>query len=46
MASIGGAIAGALCPETVNGEWFQAVNSINKDDLLEKVTSLATLQPR
>jgi len=29
VASIGGAIAGALRPETVNAEWFGVVNRIN-----------------
>jgi ADP-ribosylglycohydrolase len=46
VASIGGAIAGALRPETVNSEWFEIVNSTNKDNFLEEVISLATLQPR
>ena len=44
VASIGGAIAGALHPETVNQEWFEVVNLINKDDLLDVATSLAALR--
>lgn len=44
IASIGGAIAGALYPETVNEEWFQVVNAINKDELLDLATSLAALR--
>lgn len=31
VASIGGAIAGALYPETVNEEWFEVVTAINGD---------------
>ena len=44
VASIGGAIAGALHPETVNQEWFEVVNLINEDDLLAVATSLAALR--
>jgi len=33
VASIGGAVAGALRPETVNPEWFEIVAAINGDDL-------------
>lgn len=46
VASIGGAIAGALCPETVNEEWFEVVRTINEDDLVAVATSLAALRPR
>jgi len=45
VASIGGAIAGALHPETVSQKWFEVVSSINEDDLLDVATSLATLRP-
>jgi len=44
VASIGGAIAGALHPETVNQEWFEVVNSTNEDELLDVATSLAALR--
>lgn len=33
VASIAGAIAGARCPETVNDEWYAAVETINHHDL-------------
>jgi ADP-ribosylglycohydrolase len=46
VASIGGAIAGALCPDTVNEEWFEVVSAINEDRLLDLATSLATLRTR
>jgi ADP-ribosylglycohydrolase len=44
VASIGGVIAGALRPETVNEDWFKVVNLINQDDLLDLATSLADLR--
>jgi len=44
VASIGGAIAGALHPETVNEDWLKVVNLINEDDLLDLATSLAALR--
>jgi ADP-ribosylglycohydrolase len=43
VASIGGAIAGALRPETVNQDWFDVVESANGDGLLEIAAALATL---
>jgi ADP-ribosylglycohydrolase len=46
VASIGGAIAGALYPETVNEEWFDVVSAINKDELLDLAISLAALRFR
>ncbi|MGB7723099.1 MAG: ADP-ribosylglycohydrolase family protein [Bryobacteraceae bacterium] len=46
VASIGGAIAGALCPETVNEKWFEVVSAINEDHLLEVAASLAAFRPR
>jgi ADP-ribosylglycohydrolase len=45
-ASIGGAVAGALCPETVNESWFAVVSAINEDRLLDAATSLAALRGR
>ncbi len=44
VACIGGAIAGALCPETVNEEWFEVVERINQDELVDLATSLAALR--
>lgn len=41
VASIGGAIAGALYPETVNEEWFEVVSAVNPDELLHLAMSLA-----
>ena len=46
VASIGGAIAGALHPETLNREWFEVVDRINGHALIETATSLASLRPR
>jgi ADP-ribosylglycohydrolase len=43
VASIGGAIAGALCPETVDEQWFEVVSAINKEEILYLATSLASL---
>jgi hypothetical protein len=45
VASIGGAIAGALSPATVNERWFEIVSTINGDNLLDVATSLAALRP-
>jgi ADP-ribosylglycohydrolase len=44
VASIGGAIAGAHHPETVNEKWFELVTAINQDNLLDMAASLATLR--
>jgi ADP-ribosylglycohydrolase len=44
LASIGGAIAGALHPETVNEEWFEVVNAINDGELIDTAKSLAELR--
>ena len=44
VASIGGAIAGALHPETVNQEWFEVVKLINEDGLLDVAMSLAAVR--
>jgi ADP-ribosylglycohydrolase len=46
VASIGGAIAGALYPETVNQKWFDVVTAINEDNLLDVAISLAALRSR
>lgn len=45
VASIGGAIAGALRPETVNEEWFDVVSEVNGDDIPGTAVSLAALRP-
>ncbi len=44
VASIGGAIAGALRPETVNEAWFNVVQAVNGDDLVKVAHSLARLR--
>jgi ADP-ribosylglycohydrolase len=44
VASIGGAVAGAHRPETVNEAWFAVVRAVNADDLLEVAGLLAGLR--
>jgi len=44
VASIGGAIAGAIDPTTINQDWFDVVKSVNNDDLTEVASSLAALR--
>ena len=44
VASIGGAIAGALNPESTDQEWFNIVNRVNNDDLSGIAQSLASLR--
>lgn len=44
VASMSGAIAGALRPESVNERWFEVVRSINEDGFLEVAASLASLR--
>jgi ADP-ribosylglycohydrolase len=44
VASIGGAVAGALNPATVNEEWFDVVRCTNSEGLIEAATSLAALR--
>jgi ADP-ribosylglycohydrolase len=34
VASIGGAIAGALSPEFVNDDWFEIVSTVNNEDIV------------
>jgi len=46
VASIGGAIAGALRPDSVNESWFNVVNSIEDGELLHLASSLAARWPR
>jgi ADP-ribosylglycohydrolase len=44
VASIGGAISGALRPESVNARWFDLVSAINGDDIVGTAMSLARLR--
>jgi ADP-ribosylglycohydrolase len=44
VASIGSAIAGALQPESVNEQWFDAIHLINGGDLLDTAILLAALR--
>ena len=44
VASIGGAIAGALHPDEVNNDWFDIVHSVNQDDLLGIAEALVKLR--
>jgi ADP-ribosylglycohydrolase len=44
VASIGGAIAGALCPATVNAGWWEAVSRINDNNLVDLGVSLAAIR--
>jgi ADP-ribosylglycohydrolase len=44
VASIGGAIAGALFPERVNERWFEVVSAINGDGILEIASSLSAMR--
>jgi hypothetical protein len=36
--------SGALYPQTVNKEWFDAVSAVNEDELLDLAASLAALR--
>jgi ADP-ribosylglycohydrolase len=45
VASIGGAIAGALSPDTVNEKWFDIVDAVNGGNLIDRAISLARLRP-
>jgi len=44
VAAIGAAIAGALCPDTLNDDWFDVVQMINHDDLVDLAEALARLR--
>ena len=44
VASMGGAIAGALRPNTINDEWFEIVSSVNSDDVVAAAVSLVNLR--
>jgi ADP-ribosylglycohydrolase len=43
VASIAGAIAGALRADTVNAEWFAVVNAVNADGLVDLARSLVRI---
>jgi ADP-ribosylglycohydrolase len=40
VASIAGAILGARCPDTVNGEWYATVEMVNGHDLISVADDL------
>ncbi len=44
VASIAGAILGARCPETVNDEWYAAVEMVNGHDLIPIAEALSGLR--
>ena len=44
VASIGGAIAGAMRPESVNEQWFAVVTNINGDEMVETARALAQMR--
>ena len=44
VASIGGAIAGALNPASVNQDWVHVVNTVNRHDLRNVAGALAALR--
>jgi ADP-ribosylglycohydrolase len=44
VASIGGALAGAMYPESVNEHWYQAVERLNRHNLVALAEKLASLR--
>jgi len=46
VAAMGGALAAAMHPETIDAEWFAAVEKVNNHGLIEVATRLATLRQR
>jgi ADP-ribosylglycohydrolase len=46
VASISGAIGGALNPATVNESWFEVVSTINSDSLVDTAISLSAMRRR
>lgn len=44
VASIAGAIAGALRPKTVKQEWFEIVSAVNPDDIITAALSAVALR--
>jgi ADP-ribosylglycohydrolase len=46
VASMASAIAGAISPETINEKWYEMVQSVNENELLELGESLYSLRCR
>ncbi len=46
VASIAGAILGARCPGSVNEEWYDVVEAVNRHQLLSLAEELAGLRQR
>jgi ADP-ribosylglycohydrolase len=44
VASIGGAIAGAHRPDTVNNDWFEIISAVNNDDVVAAARSIVALR--
>jgi ADP-ribosylglycohydrolase len=44
VASIGGALAAAMFPQTVDEGWYQAVENVNHHNLVDAATQLAALR--
>ena len=44
VASMGAAIAGAMSPQTVNESWYQAVEEVNGNELLQLAPKIAHLR--
>jgi ADP-ribosylglycohydrolase len=44
VASIGGALAAAMYPQSIDDSWYQAVEGVNRHDLVDLATRLAALR--
>lgn len=44
VASMGAAIAGAMSPKTVNESWYQAINEVNGNELLDLAEKIAYIR--
>jgi ADP-ribosylglycohydrolase len=44
VASISGAVLGARCPESVNGNWYSVVEKVNGHDLVSLAKELSTIR--
>jgi ADP-ribosylglycohydrolase len=44
VASIAGAVLGARCPETINGDWYAVVEAVNEHNLGVLATDLSKLR--
>lgn len=44
VASIGGGLAGAMFPQSVDEDWYRAVESVNNHNLIELATRLAAMR--